>query len=450
MTLWSGRFAEPPSDVLWRYTVDHSDRRLLVDDVTGSLAHVAMLGGAGILPDEDTDALTDGLRRILGEAESGEFRYVNRDEDVHSAVERRLIELVGEVGGKLHTGRSRNDQVALDLRLYLRRAAEGRADQLAAFALMLADLAEGTADLVVPVFTHLQQAQPISFGHHLLAHAWPMLRDRERIIECMARLDVSPLGAGAAGGSSLPLRPDAVAGELGMSAIFENSIDAVAGRDVVCEYVFCCAQTVVGLSRLAEELVLWGTTEFGWVTYDERTVTGSSALPQKQNPDIAELARGRAATVLGDVTALLALQKGLPLAYQRDLQEDKALAFHADDTLAATLEALGAMLAGARFHPPLPSSETAALDLAERLTGRGVPFRRAHKAVGRLVAALHGNGRDLGSATGDDLAADPLFEQADLEVIDPQGSVAQRLSPGGGSVASVHHQIETLRRRLSN
>ena len=316
MTLWSGRFAEPPSDVLWRYTVDHSDHRLLVDDVTGSLAHVAMLGEAGILPDEDTAALTDGLRRILGEAESGEFRFVDGDEDVHSAVERRLIELVGEVGGKLHTGRSRNDQVALDLRLYLRRAAEARADQLAAFALMLADLAEGTADLVVPVFTHLQQAQPISFGHHLLAHAWPMLRDRERIIECMARLDVSPLGAGAAGGSSLPIRPDAVAGELGMSAIFENSIDAVAGRDVVCEYVFCCAQTVVGLSRLAEELVLWGTSEFGWVTYDERTVTGSSALPQKQNPDIAELARGRAATVLGDVTALLALQKGLPLAYR--------------------------------------------------------------------------------------------------------------------------------------
>ncbi len=222
--------------------------------------------------------------------------------------------------------------------------------------------------------------------------------------------------------------------ELGMAATFDNSIDAVAGRDVVCEYAFCCAQAMVDLSRLAEELVLWGTTEFGWVTYDERTVTGSSALPQKQNPDIAELARGRAATVLGDVTALLALQKALPLAYQRDLQEDKSLVFHADDTLAATLEALGAMLEGAKFHPPPPSGSTTALDLAERLTGRGVPFRRAHQAVGRLVAALDADGRDLASANGDDLAADPLFEPDDLAVIDPEGSVARRQSPGGGAL----------------
>jgi argininosuccinate lyase len=449
MTLWGGRFTEPPSDVLWRYTVDRADRRLLIDDVTGSLAHVAMLGAAEILPAEEVATITAGLRRILAEAEGGEFGFVDGDEDVHSAVERRLVELVGEVGGKLHTGRSRNDQVALDLRLYLRRAAGARADQVGALALSLATLAGANADLLVPVFTHLQQAQPVSFGHHLMAHAWSLLRDRDRFLGCMARLDVSPLGAGAAGGSSLPLQPDRVASKLGMAAVFDNSIDAVAGRDVVTEYAFCSAQAMAGLSRLAEELVLWATTEFGWATYDERTVTGSSALPQKQNPDIAELARGRAATVLGDVTALLALQKGLPLAYQRDLQEDKSLVFHADDTLAATLEALGAMLAGARFHPPPPSGSTAALDLAERLTGRGVPFRRAHQAVGRLVAALDADGRDLGSATGDDLAADPLFEPDDLEAIDPERSVAQRRSPGGGSVASVHRQIAELRRRLS-
>ena len=292
MPLWGGRFGQPPSEVLWRYTVDHADRRLLIDDVTGSIAHVSMLGEAGILPGEDVSTLTDGLRRILAEAEADEFEFGDGDEDVHSAVERRLVELIGEVGGKLHTGRSRNDQVALDVRLYLRRAASARAEQIGDLAMGLADLAEQNADVVVPVFTHLQQAQPISFGHHLMAHAWSLLRDRDRILGCMTRLDVSPLGAGAAGGSSLPLRPDTVMSALGMSATFDNSIDAVAGRDVVTEYAFCCAQAMAGLSRLSEELVLWGTSEFGWATYDDATVTGSSALPQKQNPDIAELARG--------------------------------------------------------------------------------------------------------------------------------------------------------------
>ena len=449
MTLWGGRFGEPPDEVLWRYTVDPADRRLLVDDVTGSLAHVEMLGEVGLLDQDEAASLLDGLRRILQEAEEGRFQFAESDEDVHTAVERRLVELVGPVGGKLHTGRSRNDQVALDLRLYLRRRAGAQQEALAGFALLLADLAEAHASHVIPAYTHLQQAQPIPLGHHLLAYAWMVVRDRSRFTDLAGRLDESPLGAGAAAGSSLPLAPEVVARRLGFSRVFANSLDAVASRDLAAEYVFCCAQAMTHLSRLGEELVLWASTEFGWVTFSDRYTTGSSALPQKKNPDIAELARGKAAGVVGDLVALLTLQKGLPLAYNRDLQEDKPAVFHADDTLSATLEALGGMLAVARFHPPPPSAWTTALDLAEALVRRGVSFREAHAAVGRLVAALLEDGRHLGEATAADLTrAHPRFYPADLELCDPEGSVRGRTTPGGGTPASVSQQVESLRRLL--
>ncbi len=450
MTLWGGRFSESPDDVLWRYTVSHTDRRLLEVDVEGSLAHVAMLGRVGILPEDEAALLTGGLQTVLAEARDGIFEFVDGDEDVHSAVERRLVELIGDAGRKLHTGRSRNDQVALDLRLYLRRMADRRMQQIRAFIDVLASLAASHAETVVPSYTHLQQAQAVPLGHHLLAYAWMALRDRDRFGDVQRRLNVSSLGAGASGGSSLPLDPEVPAVELAMSGVFENSMDAVASRDVVAEYAWVCAQTMVHLSRLAEELVLWASEEFGWVTFSDGLTTGSSALPHKKNPDIAELARGRAAGAIGDVTALLALQKGLPLTYNRDLQEDKEHVFRVDDALEGTLTALTALLGSAEFDPPPPSSWVTALDLAEVLVERGVPFRDAHEAVGRLVASLTADGRTLSDVTATDLAgAHGVFLEHDVERVDRNDSVHRRLSPGGGSVESVHRQIDRLRSALS-
>ncbi|GIU93227.1 MAG: argininosuccinate lyase [Acidimicrobiia bacterium] len=356
---------------------------------------------------------------------------------------------MGEVGEKLHTGRSRNDQVALDIRLHLRRSAAGRSEQIARLVGVLADLAETHAEVVVPSYTHLQQAQAVPLGHHLLAHAWALLRDRDRFADVGRRLDESPLGAGASAGSTLALDPSEAARRLGFSRVFRNSMDAVASRDLVSEYVWCCAQTMVDLSRLAEEVVLWSGTEFGWVTLPDSFTTGSSALPHKRNPDVAELARGRVGAAVGALVDLLVVQKALPLTYNRDLQQDKQAVFRADDLLAGTLEVLAPMLASARFHPPPPTPSVTALDLAEALVSRGVPFRQAHRAVGRLVARLENQGRDLGSVTYQDLAgAHPDFRPEDVSLADPSESVRRRATPGGGSVESVREQIRVLREIL--
>lgn len=446
MSLWGSRFEEAPDEVLWDYTVDPIDRRLLLDDLAGSLAHVGMLERVGLLDANDGAELRAGLESVLTEARAGEFPYLESDEDVHSAVERRLGELIGPLAGKLHTARSRNDQIALDLRLYMRRTAADRISQIELFALALADAAEDAGDAVVATYTHLQQGQAVPLGHHLLAYAWMLLRDRGRFEDLLRRLDESPLGAGAGGGTSLPIDPELSAAALGFETTFDNSIDAVASRDLAAEYVFVAAQAMVTLSRLAEDMILWASTEFGWVTYMDRHTTGSSAMPQKKNPDMAELARGKTAGVIGDVAAILSLQKGLPMAYNRDLQEDKRFIFHADDTLGSTLGALRAMIAGARFDPPRPSSWVGALDLAEALTRRGVPFREAHHIVGRVVAELAQSGRVLADASLEFLRTiDGRFDEADLERLSPQQSVAERSSAGGGSPASVTSQIAKIR-----
>jgi len=417
MTLWGGRFEGSMSDVTRRFTADDSDRRLLEVDIRGSIAHVGMLGSAGIVTEDEAARLAAGLEEILGEVDV--FEFVETDEDVHTAVERRLGELVGEVAGKLHTGRSRNDQVALDLRLYLREAADSRLAQLRGWIETLMALAEGVADVAIPTYTHLQQAQVTSFGNHLLSYAWMAVRDIGRLADCSRRLNESPLGAGASAGSSLPLRRDQVSETLGMLRPVANTLDAVGSRDFVAEYVFCCAQTMVHLSRLAEELVLWASQEFGMLQPGDSVSTGSSALPHKRNPDIAELVRGRAAGLIGDTAAILSLQKALPLSYNRDLQEDKRIVFHADDTLARSLEAMVELLDGSRFAFSPPSPETAALPLAERLVMRGVPFREAHHLVGRLIRALETDGRTLGQATGEDLTSlDERFQADDLQVLE--------------------------------
>jgi argininosuccinate lyase len=435
VTLWGGRFDGGMSDVTRDFTGDDSDRRLLGVDIEGSIAHVEMLGSTGIIEPAEAGVLADGLRRIAAEAD--QFVFVESDEDVHTAVERRLGELVGDVAGKLHTGRSRNDQIALDLRLYLRRAAEERVAQLRGWAHTLADLAEAGADTLIPTYTHLQQAQVTSLGNHLLAYAWMAVRDVGRFADCAGRLDESPLGAGASAGSTLPISRDETSKALGMRAPIPNTLDAVASRDFVAEYVFCCAQTMVHLSRLAEEIVLWASHEFGWLRLGDEVSTGSSALPQKRNPDIAELVRGRTASVIGDTTTLLSLQKGLPLSYNRDLQEDKRVVFHADDTLAGAIGAMTALLSGSKFTVPGPGPGTAALPLAERLVSRGIPFREAHRVVGGLVRALEEDGRSLGETTIDDLErADARFTAEDLEALGHQGP-------------DIDEQLRALRRLLT-
>lgn len=449
MTLWGGRFQASMARDTWDFTVDVSDRRLLEVDVTGSLAHVEMLGKQGIITAGEADQLKSGLRDILEEARAGSFEFEDSDEDVHTAVERRLRQIVGGVSGKLHTGRSRNDQVALDLRLYLTDAATKRIEELHRLVTTLANIAEEHAGTVVPSYTHLQQAQPTTLGHHLLAYAWMALRSAGRFADARGRLAVSPLGAGASAGSSLALDRAMTAESLGLEGVVPNSLDAVGSRDFAAEYVFCCAQAMTDLSRLAEEMILWVTSEFGWATLSDEVSTGSSALPQKRNPDIAELVRGRAASVAGDLTAILGLQKGLPLAYNRDLQEDKRIVFHADDTLAGSLTVMVSMLQGLTFDPPPPGARTAALDLAEALVRRGVPFREAHESVGRLVGRLESQGRDLSAATSDDLLeTDDRFEAGDLELLDPARSVESRATTGSGSPESVRDQIEQIRSQI--
>ncbi|MCZ6519760.1 MAG: argininosuccinate lyase [Actinobacteria bacterium] len=447
--MWGGRFKGSLSEAMWRFTTDESDRRLLQVDIEGSIAHVEMLGATNVIEPQEAQTLAKGLRTILAEAEADEFAFQATDEDVHTAVERRLGEIVGETAGKLHTGRSRNDQVALDLRLYLSRAGAQRAEQLQWFAGVIASMAETHAETVIPSYTHLQQAQPTTLGHHLLTYAWMALRGADRFTDAVGRIAMSPLGAGASAGSSLPLDRDAVAKDLELGGVIPNSLDAVGSRDFVSEYVFCCAQSMIELSRLAEEIVLWSTKEFGWVSLGDEVSTGSSALPQKRNPDIAELIRGRAGTVAGDVTAILALQKALPLAYNRDLQEDKRIVFHADDTLASALGAMVELLGGLEFHPPGPGSETVSLDLAEELVRRGVSFREAHTLVGELVALLEARGKTLSEATIDDLIEiDQRFEEADLDRLDPTASVRARATSGSGSPQSVRAQIDEIRRRI--
>jgi argininosuccinate lyase len=436
MTLWGGRFSSPPAQEMWAFTVDHADRRLLAFDVEGSRAHVEMLAEVGLLTSDEGEALGKGLRTIADEAAAGSFQFLDTDEDVHSSVERRLTELVGEVGGKLHTGRSRNDQIALDLRLYLRSAVNARRQDIATLIEALADQASRHAETAVATYTHLQQAQRSTLGHHLLAHAWALIRDYERLADLEKRLSVSPLGAGASAGSSLPLDPARTAARLGFATAFENSLDAVSSRDLVAEFGFVATQAMVHFSRLAEELVLWSSLEFGWVQLADQFTTGSSALPQKKNPDVAELVRGRAAGAIGQLTALLALQKGLALSYNRDLQEDKPALFWLDDTLGACSRVLAQLMATATFDPPPPSVWTDALGIAENLVRRGIAFRTAHEMVGKLVSGLLADGGDLADVDHRDLGAIGL-KPSDLEVVPPH--------PG----LSVAEQVKRLRSLLA-
>lgn len=446
MTLWGGRFGDDPDAAIWAFTASRSDRRLLAVDVAGSIGHVTALGAANILPAPEVEALVAGLEAIAAEEAAGEFEFLDTDEDVHTAVERRLGELVGAIAGKLHTGRSRNDQIALDLRLYLLGSVDRIQNGVTGLITALLTAAEGSGESVVASYTHMQHAQAVPFAHHLLAHAWALGRDLDRFDDLRKRLAVSPLGAGAGGGTRLPLDPVLSTAHLGLDGTFDNSLDAVAARDQAAEYAWCCTQTFLDLSRVAEEVVLWSSAEFGWLSVADRHATGSSALPQKKNPDPAELTRGKAGSAIGRLTGLLSVMKAMPLSYNRDLQEDKEHLFPLGDDLEAALSAMSALFSGAVFSPQSPSFDVTALDLAEILVERGVAFREAHEAIGRLVAIRHDAGLDLQGIDYDDLAAvHARFEPGDEQMADPVESVRSRLSPGGGSFQSVQVQLEALR-----
>ena len=450
-TLWHGRFEGGPADELLAYTVSLPfDQRLAPDDLTGSRAHVRRLVRAGILTDAERDAVLGALDQVEAELDTGSFAFLPSDEDIHTAVERRVTELAGSAGAKLHAGRSRNDQVATDLRLYAKRALLDVAGRVLTLQAVLLDRAVEAGDTYLPGYTHLQRAQPVTLAHHLLAHGWPLARDVDRLLDCRRRADVSPLGAGALAGSSIPLDPDGVAAELGFSAPFENSLDAVSDRDFVAEALFALTLIGVHLSRIGEEVVLWTSDEFGFATLDDAYATGSSMLPQKKNPDIAELARGKAGRLIGNLTGLLATLKGLPLAYNRDLQEDKEPLFDAVDQMSLALSAMSGLLATLQFdvermQSAADSPYAAATDLAEHLVVAGMPFREAHAIVGGLVR----DSIEREVALADLVRDHPAFDDASLALLEPGVSVTRRTTPGGAGPAAVAVQLDRFRARLA-
>jgi argininosuccinate lyase len=450
VTLWSGRFEGGPSEELLAYTVSLPfDRRLAAVDLAGSRAHVRGLLRGEILSDDEAEAVLEALTRVDDELTSGAFEFAPGDEDIHTAVERRVTELAGAAGAKLHTGRSRNDQVATDLRLWSKIELARIATSVVAVQEVLLERAEAAGGAYLPGYTHLQRAQPVLLSHHLLAHGWALARDLDRLLDARRRLDVSPLGAGALAGSSLPLDPDGVAADLGFAARFENSLDAVSDRDFVAESLFVLSLLAIHLSRIGEELVLWSSEEFGFVQLDDAHSTGSSMLPQKKNPDIAELARGKAGRVIGDLVGLLTTLKGLPLSYNRDLQEDKEPLFDAVDQVALGLSAVRGMLAAITFdvermQAAADAPTSAAIDLAEWLVSGGMPFRDAHHVVGGLVRRSLASGEDLAAL----VKAEPSLGPEAAKLLAPGVAVTRRTTPGGAGPLPVAEQLSRYRDRL--
>ena len=450
-TLWHGRFEGGPAEALQALNDSLPfDRRMFREDIAGSRAHVRMLSRVGLMSEVDSEAVLAALDAVEAEMADGSFAFAAGDEDIHTAVERRVTELAGDAGARLHTGRSRNDQVATDLRLWTLRELGDLARLVTTFQGTLAARADEAADAYLPGYTHLQRAQPVLLAHHLLAHGWALARDVDRLLDARDRADVSPLGAGALAGSSLPLDPDSVAADLGFAARFENSMDAVGDRDFVAESLFALALLGVHLSRIGEELVLWSSEEFGFVDLDDAFSTGSSMLPQKKNPDVAELARGKAGRLIGHLTGLLATLKGLPMAYNKDLQEDKEPLFDAFDTVRLTLAALDGMVSTLAFRTDrmaaaADSPYAAAIDLAEYLVVAGTPFRDAHAVVGALVrAALAGEGSLV-----DLVSADERLGPEAAALLAPGAPVRRRTTPGGAGPGPVAVQRGRFVNRLA-
>ncbi len=457
VSLWGGRFAGGPAEALAALSRStHFDWRLAPYDIAASCAHARVLHAAGLLDDVTLEAMIDGLRQLMADVESGTFTPAPGDEDVHTAMERGLIERVGpDVGGRLRAGRSRNDQVATQFRMYLRDHARDVGALVLDVVEALVAQAERRPEVAMPGRTHLQHAQPVLLAHHLQAHAWALLRDVERWQDWDRRTARSPYGSGALAGSSLGLDPEAVARDLGFEGAVENSIDGTASRDFAAEFAFVAAMTAVDLSRLSEEVVLWATAEFGFVTLDDAYSTGSSIMPQKKNPDVAELARGKAGRLVGDLTGLMTTLKALPLAYNRDLQEDKEPVFDAVDTLEVLLPALAGMVDTMAFHPGrlellAPQGFSLATDVAEWLVRQGVPFREAHDIAGACVRACEAREIGLDELSDADLASiSPRLSPQVRTVLTVRGSVESRDAQGGTAPVRVAEQRAALTDRAA-
>lgn len=453
---WGGRFDSSPADTMLRLSASVDVDKALADvDITGSIAHARGLHRAGVLTEAELDAIVGGLERIRDEIARGEMQWSDEREDVHMNVESRLVELVGATGGKLHTGRSRNDQVATDLRLWSRAAADAVTLRIDALSRVLVDVAERHVGTVLPGYTHLQRAQPVRLAHHVLAWFERLQRDRGRVTDARRRLNEMPLGSGAIAGTTFDIDRAEVARDLGFDRPMANSMDATASRDFLAELVGALAILAVHLSRIGEELVLWSSQEFGFLELSDAFATGSSMMPQKKNPDVAELVRGKSARVIGAVVSLLALEKGLPLAYNRDLQEDKPPLFDAVATVSISLEALAGALASARFREDrmraaLGAGYVTATELADWLAARGVPFRQAHEVTGKLVREAMARGVDLAELPDEVLvAAHPAIDPSVRAVLDPVVAIERRQIHGGPAEAQVRRAIAAARASLA-
>jgi len=456
MTLWGGRFSGKLDPQAWALNASLGfDRRLAPQDVRGSLAWAQALEKAGVLTNEESTQICSGLETIQGEFERQEFAFQESDEDIHTAVERRLGELIGPVAGKLHTGRSRNDQVATDLRLWLLEAIQNLDSALLGLQTVLVGHAEADLDILLPGYTHLQRAQPILLGHWWLSHFWPLQRDRERLQQLRARTASLPLGSGALAGIPFPVDRLALAADLGFSQPSANSLDAVSDRDFVAEFLFCAALTGSHLSRLSEAVVLFSSAEFGFFELSDAFSTGSSLMPQKKNPDVFELARGKAGTLLGYLTGLMTTLKGLPSTYDKDLQEDKQPVFNAYDTLMAVLPVMAGALQTVTLHPDRMRAAIdpgmLATDLADYLVQKGLPFRQAHGVAGQAVQLAGKLGKPLDALSLPEFQSlSSLIDSDVTHVFDPQQSVARRNVSGGTAPEAIKMQLQNAKLRIQN
>ena len=453
---WGGRFTEATDAFVQRFNASVDvDRRLYAQDIAGSIAHATMLAQVGVLSEADREAIVSGLEAIRGEIERGEFPWSQALEDVHMNIEARLTERIGDAGKRLHTGRSRNDQVATDVRLYLREGIDWLLVLLRELQGALVDLAEREADTVMPGFTHLQVAQPVTFGHHLLAWFEMLERDAGRLSDCRKRLNVMPLGAAALAGTSYPIRRDVTCALLGFDAPAENSLDAVSDRDFALELAAAAAILMTHLSRCSEELVLWASAQFDFVELPDRFCTGSSIMPQKKNPDVPELVRGKTGRALGNLVALITLMKSQPLAYNKDNQEDKEPLFDTLDTVEACLRAFALMVPQLRakrenMRQAARRGFATATDLADYLVRKGLPFRDAHEVVGKAVRRGIESGLDLAEMALEELRGfSPLIEEDVFQVLTLEGSVAARNHLGGTAPAQVREAVRRARARLA-
>lgn len=454
--LWGGRFTKETNKLVEKFTASiEFDQKLALEDIEGSLAHVEMLGSCGIIPKEDAEKIQSGLKSIREKIVAGEVEFSIADEDIHMNIERLLIEEIGPVGGKLHTGRSRNDQVATDMHLYLHKQTKEMIELLEAVQGAIIQQAKSNIETIMPGYTHLQRAQPISFAHHLLAYFWMFERDKERLQDSLKRINWSPLGSGALAGTTFPIDRNLTAKLLGFDTVYPNSLDAVSDRDFILEFLSIASILMTHISRLSEELVLWSSQEFDFIELDDSFCTGSSIMPQKKNPDVPELLRGKTGRVYGNLIGLLTVLKGLPLAYNKDLQEDKEGMFDTVETLTGSLKLLAPMIETMtvkkeKMYQAVSQDYSNATDLADYLVNKGLPFRQAHEIIGKIVLYAIENNKYLLDLTFDEYKQfSDLFEEDIYTVLMPKQVVEARNSFGGTAFSQVKLQLELAEQKLN-